>query len=155
MKSGSTFPLLFTAFLLVAISAQAQAPAPEATLTSEQIIEKATPSLALVLVGKTPSELDGAGSAIVVRENGILLTAYHLVKGAQVVQVRFRNGEVFDSVQLLAVDRRRDVAAIRIHATALPALPLASAGKTKAGDPIWAVSNVAALPWAASTGIIS
>jgi hypothetical protein len=83
------------------------------------------------------------------------LTAYHLVKDAKAVQVRFKNGETFDDVQLLGVDRRRDVAAIRISAAGLPALPVASANKAKAGDPIWVVSNAAALPWTVSTGIIS
>ncbi len=155
MKRRPAYHLLFAAFVFAAISAQAQAPASEAALTSEQIIEKATPSVALVLVGKTPSQLGGVGSALIVRENGILLTAYHVVRDAQVVQVRFRNGEVFDSVQLLGKDVRRDVAAIRISAAALPVLPLASAGKAKAGDPVWEVSNAAALPWTASTGIIS
>lgn len=141
-------------FLLCIAETLAQGP-PATPLSSEQIIEKASPSVALVLVGKSPSQLEGVGSAVVVRENGILLTAYHLVKDANVVQVRFKNGETFDDVQLLGVDRRRDVAAIRIASTGLPALPLANASKVKAGDPVWVVSNAAVLPWTASTGIIS
>lgn len=148
-------PMVLAASPLPVDSAQTQTPSPAAALTSNQIIEKASPSVALVLVGKSSTELGGLGSAIAVRENGILLTAYHVVKDAKALQVRFKNGETFDDVQLLGVDRRRDVAAIRITATALPVLPVASASVAKAGDPVCVVSHAASLPWTASTGIIS
>lgn len=124
-------------------------------LTAEQIIEKATPCVALVLVGKSSSVIDGLGSAIVARQDGVLLTAYHVVKEATAVQVRFKNGEIFDDVQLLGVDRRRDIAAIRIGATALPVLPVAPASQAKAGEVIYLVSHAAALPWTASSGNLS
>ena len=38
-------------------------------------------------------------------------TALHAVKGAAEVQVRMANGDVFDQVELLGSDERRDVAA--------------------------------------------
>lgn len=155
MHPSSVWKAFLLVFSVCVIQAFAQGPPAASPITSEQIIEKASPSVALVLVGKSPSELESVGSAVVVRENGTLLTAYHLVKGARAVQVRFRNGETFDDVQLLGVDRRRDVAAIRITSTGLPVLEPASANKAKAGDPIWVVSNAAALPWTASAGIIS
>lgn len=154
-KYHRLFHLFFVSFLLVTISVWAQEPTLQTVLTSVQIIEKSTPSVALVLVGKTSYETANAGSALVVRENGVLLTAYHVVKDAQAVQVRFKNGEVFDSVQLLGVDRRRDVAAIRIPANGLPAMPLSDASETKPGDPVWLVSNAGGLPWSASTGVVS
>jgi S1-C subfamily serine protease len=141
--------------LLIDATAQTQNPTPAAMLTSDQIIEKASSSVAIVLAGKSSSELGGVGSAIVVRENGALLTAYHVIKDAKALQIRFKNGETFDDVQLLGVDRRRDVAALRIVATALPALSVGSASAAKAGDPVYVVSHAAILPWTASTGIVS
>jgi len=92
---------------------------------------------------------------VVVRQNGILLTAYHLVKDAYSIQVRFKTGEIFDHVQLLGVDTRRDVAAIKVTAAALPALPVAVAAQAKAGDSVAVVSHPAALPWSASSGVVS
>jgi hypothetical protein len=139
------------AFLVVPLLGQT----PEGQLTSDQIIEKAYPSVALVLTGRVPGETAALGAAVVVRQNGVLLTAYHVVKDAYAVQVRFKNGEVFDEVQLLGVDSRRDVAAIKITATALPALRVAIAAQAKAGDSVSVVSHPAALPWSASTGVIS
>jgi trypsin-like peptidase len=155
MNSPAVAGLLLFASSVMIHGTRAQVPRAATPLNSDEIIEKASSSVGLVLVGKSPSQLESVGSALVVRENGILLTTYHLVKDAGVVQIRFKSGETFDDVQLLGVDRRRDVAAIRITAQGLPVLPVASMNKTKTGDPIWAVSNAKPLPWTASTGIIS
>ncbi|UCF37771.1 MAG: serine protease [Acidobacteriota bacterium] len=121
----------------------------------EQIVEKAAPAVALLLIGKSPTELDGIASAMVARENGVLLTAYHVLKGAKALQVRFKNGEVFDNVSLLGVDSRRDIAAIRISASGLQALPIASASQAKPGESVFLISHAAALPWTVSSGSLS
>lgn len=158
MRCSRPAPVIFAVILLFLLpihAAQAQNPTAAAMPTSDQIIEKASSSVALVLAGKSSTELGAVGSAIVVRENGVLLTAYHLIKDAKALQIRFKNGETYDDVQLLGVDRRRDVAALRIVATSLPALPVGSASAAKAGDPVYVVSHAALLPWTASTGIIS
>lgn len=69
---------------------------------SSQLAERASLSVALVLAKAPGAEgIQSTGAAFAIRENGILLTAYHVVKGAATVQVRFKNGEVFDDVQLL------------------------------------------------------
>jgi S1-C subfamily serine protease len=68
-------------------------------------------------------EADGqshpVGSGLVARGDGLIMTAYHLVKDARNVQVRLRNGETFDRAVLVATDERRDVAILRIPAAGL------------------------------------
>ncbi len=113
------------------------------------------PSVALLLTGRSSSVLEGVGAAVVVREDGVLLTAYHVIKDAKALQVRFKNGETFDNVQLLGVDDRRGVAALRISASGLPAISVADPGGAKAGDQVWVISHAEALPWSSSTGIVS
>lgn len=104
-------------------------------LSNEQIIERANPSVALVLVSRTPvaGQPVALGAAVVVRPNGILLTAYHLIGDAYSIQLRFKNGEVFDRVQMLGYNERRDDAAIRITAAALPAMQVSSRGAVQGG----------------------
>ena len=58
-------------------------------------------------------------------------------------------------MQLLGVDTRRDVAAIRISAAALPVLPIAIAARARPGDAVTVVSQPASLQWSASTGVVS
>jgi Trypsin-like peptidase domain len=131
-------------------TASAQTPLPP-----EQIIEHVLPCVATVLVGDSAGGPMRIGSAVVVREDGVLLTAYHVVKDAHEVQIKFKNGETYDDVQLLGVDQRRDVAALRVSASQLPTLPAASLQEVKPGAAVYAVSQARALPWSASAGIVS
>ena len=107
----------------------------------DQIKERAAPSLAIVLAGRSASQTS-TGVAIAVRANGVLLTPYHVIKDARSLQVRFKTGEVFDQVQLLGVDARRDIAAIKVTG-ALSALPVANAAQLQSGDAVSVISDLA------------
>ncbi len=148
-------PIYFRCLAVACLSSSLFTQAQDGLPSSAQIIERAYPSVALVLTGRTPGQTAAVGAAVVVRQNGILLTAYHVVKDAYAVQVRFKSGEIFDQVQLLGVDQRRDVAAIKVTAAALPVLPVAVAAQAKPGDSVSVVSHPASLPWSASAGVIS
>jgi S1-C subfamily serine protease len=119
-------------------------------LSGNQIIERVSPSAVLILVGKGDGQVAGVGSGVVLWPEGFILTANHVVKGMREVQIRLKNGEVYDQVELIAADERRDVAALRIPATALPVLPIGNAASVTAGASVFAVSNAAELPWTAS-----
>jgi serine protease Do len=90
-----------------------------------------------------------------VQADGLILTAYHLVRDAAQVQVQLKSGEVFDRAELLGVDERRDTAALRITAHGLPALAVVSVEGAKPGEAVYVVSNPAGLGWTASSGIFS
>ncbi len=138
------------------------APVPDSTaqntppaLTGEQIVERVAPSTVLILVGKGDGQVAALGSGLIVRSDGVILTAYHLVKGMREVQVRLRNGEVYDQAELISSDERRDAAALRITATGLAVLPVANSSAVRPGAPVFLVSSGAGLPWSASSGILS
>jgi S1-C subfamily serine protease len=131
---------------------QSPAPAP----SPAQIVEKAAPAVAMVLATQAPGDSNAAsGAALVIYADGDLLTSYHLIKNAYAVQVRFKSGEVFDRVKLLGFDERRDIAAIRITASGLPVLPVASAADANPGDPVVSIFHPQAQPWSTSTGVVS
>lgn len=92
---------------------------------------------------------------MIVADTGVLLTAYHAIKGALEVQVRTASGEVFDNVVLTGFDERRDVAALKISAGGLPALNPGSTAKIEQGDPVYAITNENGLTWSATEGIVS
>lgn len=147
-------PVIFASLLLAALSASAQSAPEPAPLPPARIVDRVSPAVAVVLAGKQGGGTS-LGSAVVVRQDGVLLTAYHAVKGARQAQVRFKNGEIYDKVELLAFDERRDVAALRVSATNLPVLPTAGMEETRPGDTVYVVSNAGALPWTASSGVVS
>jgi len=126
-----------------------------APLSGDQIVERVSPAVAVILTGNALGELTGVGSAVAVRPDGVLLTAYHVLKNAQQAQVRLKNGEIYDRVELIAWDERRDVAALRITASGLPVLTLMPLSEALPGKPVFVVSAAGALPWTASQGVIS
>lgn len=140
--------------LALAHTAVGQAPAPT-ELSSEEVIARVAPSVAVILTGAGAGRLSGVGSGVIVRSDGVLLTAYHVIKDAREVQVRLKTGEIYDHVELLAVDERRDVAAIRIPAANLPALEVAPLEEARLGEPVFVVSNPSGLTWSASAGVLS
>ncbi len=142
------FAILFSSFV-VAQNSATNSP------NGEQVVEQALPSVGLVLVGTGDGQLAGVASCIVVRADGVVLTAAHAVKGMREVQIRLKNGDIYDNVELVATDERRDVAALRISATGLrPVTPIVGE-ELKPGANVFVISNGAALPWSVSAGVLS
>lgn len=124
-------------------------------LTSEQISERGSQAVAVVLASKGSSQDLSIGSGVFIRRDGILLTAYHVVKGALRVQVQMKNGEVFDKVQLLGFDPRRDVAALKIQASGVSALSFTPIEEIREGSRVYALSHPQGLTWSYSDGVLS
>jgi hypothetical protein len=124
-------------------------------LSGEQVVERVSPSAVSILVGKGDGQVAGIASGVIIRSDGIILTANHVVKGMREVQVRLKNGETYDHVELITSDERRDVAALRIAAAGLPVLPMGNSANAASGATVYVVSNAVGLPWTASSGILS
>jgi hypothetical protein len=120
-----------------------------------EVIARISAVTVLILSGEGAGRLASISTGVIVRPNGVILTAYHAVKDAREVQVRLRTGDVYDQVVLVGTDERRDVAALRISAASLPTLPLGLGADAKPGDPAYVVSNSSGLGWSASKGIIA
>jgi S1-C subfamily serine protease len=142
--------VLFSAFSAV-VAAQSNAPSAD----SQKIFERTKAATVIVLAGEGAGRLSSIATGVVVSQDGVILTAWHAIKGALEVQVRIADGDVFDRVELLGVDERRDVAALKISAGALHALVPGSATNIVQGDPVYAVTNADGLSWSATEGIIS
>jgi S1-C subfamily serine protease len=124
-------------------------------LSGDQVVDRVSPSAVSILVGKGDGQVAGVASGVIIRSDGVILTANHVVKGMREVQVRLKSGEIYDQVELAASDERRDVAALRIVAAGLPVLPMGNAANAAAGATVFVVSNAVGLPWTASSGILS
>ncbi|HEY4360894.1 MAG TPA: S1C family serine protease [Bryobacteraceae bacterium] len=142
--------IILLAFAVVLAGQQTPAPA-----NSTEIFERAKAATVVVLAGEGAGRLHSVSTGVTIANTGIILTAYHAIKGAAEIQVRTADGEVFDRVLLTGFDERRDVAALKISAGGLAALPLGSTAKIAQGDPVYAVTNEGGLTWSATQGIVS
>src|SRR5258708_6312895 len=147
--------LMLAGFLAFVALARANAQATAPALSGDQVVDHVSPAVVLILVSSGNGQVSGIGSGLIIRSDGIVLTANHVVKGMREVQVRLKSGDVYDHVELVSADERRDVAALRIPATGLPVLPMANSVEVRAGSPVYVVSNGAGLPWTASSGVLS
>ena len=71
-----------------------------------------------------PQEADrGVGSGFIIESNGLILTNAHVVEGATTIYVTLTDKREFKA-KLLGMDKRTDVAVVKIEARDLPKLPL-------------------------------
>ncbi len=76
---------------------------------------------------------EGQGSGVVVREDGMVLTAYHVVQGAAEITVEFSDGSK-ESAEVLGRDIGRDLAIVNIPRTGLAPVPFADPDSLQIGQ---------------------
>jgi S1-C subfamily serine protease len=156
MNKRAWATILFVAFVLVPCGAtrSARGATPQAASYNPQFGDGVLDAVVTILVG-ADGEAQPVGSGLVVRGDGLVLTPYHLVKGAREIKVRLRNGEMFDRADLIATDERRDVAILRIPAVGLYSVTGVSFEEGWVGSPVALVSNVTGAMGEAPTGVLN
>src|ERR1700720_1025783 len=85
---------------------------------------------------------ESLGSGVVVSPDGYILTANHVVEGAETVKVALSDGEKEFDAKVIGQDRATDVAVLKIEAKkTLPAITIADSEKLEVGDLVLAVGN--------------
>ena len=98
----------------------------------------------------------GLGSGVVVSPEGYILTANHVVEGADTVKVAFSEGDKEYDAKVIGTDPPTDVAVLKIDAKKnLTAITLADSDKLEVGDMVLAIGNPFAVGQTVTLGIIS
>ncbi len=100
-------------------------------------------------------ELEGHGSGFVVSPDGLLVTNHHVIGTARSAHVRLRDGRRFDRVTVLALDEANDLALVRIDATGLSPLALASDDEVAVGAAAYAIGSPLGMDFSLTAGIVS
>ena len=97
----------------------------------------------------------GAGSGVIVREDGYIATNYHVVDGANTVEVTLHNGETYNAT-IVGTDAENDIAVIKIDEDGLTPVVIGDSSTVDVGDLAVAIGNpLGQLGGTATTGIIS
>jgi len=96
----------------------------------------------------------GVGSGVIYDSNGLILTAAHVVEGADTVTVRFSDGEQVEGT-VRGGTSGADVAVIEVERTDLPAAELALDDAPQVGQMAIAVGSPWGLQGTVTSGIIS
>lgn len=95
------------------------------------------------------------GSGVVVGEDGIVITAEHVIKGANEVRVALADRREYEAEILLA-DARADIAVLRLpEAKSLPVLRVRGAEEMEVGDLVLAIGNPLGVGQTVTSGILS
>jgi serine protease Do len=102
-----------------------------------------------------PQEADrGVGSGFIIESNGLILTNAHVVEGATTIYVTLTDKREFKA-KLLGLDKRTDVAVVKIEARDLPRLPMGDSSKVRVGEWVLAIGSPFGLENTVTAGIVS
>jgi serine protease Do len=105
--------------------------------------------------GPTAGEVGSAlGSGFVISADGLIVTNRHVIVGARKLWVKLTGGKRIPA-ELVGADAPTDIALLRVHTAALPALRLESSVKVAVGDQAIAIGNPFGLGQSVTAGIIS
>ena len=96
----------------------------------------------------------GVGSGFIVSADGYILTNAHVVDDASEVTVKLTDKREFKA-KVIGVDRRTDVALVKIDARDLPMVRIGDASKARVGEWVAAIGSPFGLENTVTAGIIS
>ncbi len=99
--------------------------------------------------------LQGLGSGVIVSSDGYILTANHVVSGAEEIMVGLGTELRKYKARKVGTDPGTDVALLKIDEKNLPAITFADSEKARAGDIVLAIGNPFGLRQTVTMGIIS
>lgn len=153
-KSTDILLIALLLFSVMPIASSAQAAPAQAANYNQQIGDGILDAVVTILIADD-GQARAVGSGLVVRGDGLILTAFHLVKDARTVAIKLRNGETFDRAELIVSDERRDIAVLRVPAAGLYSLPGAVTEESWVGAAVFVVSNMTSETENVPPGILS
>ena len=97
----------------------------------------------------------GAGSGVIIDENGYIVTNNHVIEGASSIIVRTNDGSEYPA-QLIGTDPQTDLAVIKVEASNLTPATFGDSDALEVGDAVIAIGNpLGELGGSVSSGIIS
>jgi putative serine protease PepD len=140
----------------------------DAVLTEDEsinvrIYRQASPAVANILTKATeydffmdPVPVEGAGSGFVIDARGYILTNFHVVEGAQSIEVVLGDQTRYPA-KFIGADQRNDVALVKIEpkGKTLVALSLGDSGSLQVGQKVLAIGNPFGFQSTLTTGVVS
>ena len=122
--------------------------------TADSVVEISTES---VVTGSFAQQYvqQGAGSGVIISQDGYILTNNHVINGANSVKVRLRDGTEYDAT-IIGSDSDNDIALLKVNATGLSPATFGDSNSLAVGDYVVAIGNpLGELGVTVTDGIIS
>lgn len=101
-----------------------------------------------------PVERTSLGSGVIMNQEGYILTNYHVVRNASVIQLLLQDGRRLVA-ELIGTDPGTDLAVLKVEADNLPVIPQHEDIEARVGDLVLAIGNPLNLGQTITQGIVS
>lgn len=125
----------------------------EQPVSYHKAVKKASPSV-VNLYTRLSNTFLPLGSAIIMSENGYIVTNFHVIDGVNDLVVALQDGRTFTAI-LLGQDQVTDIAILKVEAVNLPAISYNLDRKSMVGDVVLAIGNPYNIGQTITQGIIS
>ncbi|MGL6201368.1 MAG: S1C family serine protease [Lachnospiraceae bacterium] len=121
---------------------------------SDSVVEVST-EMKQVSPNATEYVTEGAGSGVILSEDGYIVTNHHVIDGATSITVRTSDGTEYEAT-LVASDEKTDIAVLKIEETGLTYATFGDSSQVRVGDEVIAIGNpLGELGGTVTEGIIS
>src|SRR5881275_2868713 len=101
-----------------------------------------------------PRSVQSEGSGFIMRPDGYIFTNFHVVEGADKIDVKLRDGRNFPA-RMVGTDEKTDIAVIKIDAKDLPVVQLGDSDAVRVGQFAFAIGAPFKLDYTFTYGVIS
>jgi serine protease Do len=101
-----------------------------------------------------PRPIQSEGSGFIVRPDGYIFTNFHVVEGADKIEVKLRDGRSFPG-RVVGTDEKTDIAVVKIDAKDLPVVQLGDSDAVRVGQFAFAIGAPFKLDYTFTYGVIS
>src|SRR6184192_4318195 len=98
--------------------------------------------------------IQSEGSGFIVRSDGYIFTNFHVVEGADHVEVKLKDGREFPA-KVVGTDEKTDIAVIKIDAKDLPVVQLGDSDAVRVGQFAFAIGAPFKLDYTFTYGVVS
>ena len=125
-----------------------------AAIAADSVVEITT-EVEMQNFWRTQSVQSGAGSGVIISEDGYIITNNHVISDSDNIIVKLTNGDSYPAT-LVGTDAETDIAIIKIDATGLKAATIGNSSTLEVGDVVVAIGNpLGQLGGTVTNGIVS
>lgn len=124
--------------------------------TIPELVREMAPAIVHIVALDSNAKAMRMGSGGILSDDGLVVTSYHLVQDASAVQIKTRDAEIYDRVDVVEFDVRRDIVLLKIRPfRPLQKLKLSPSDSVVVGEDVAALGNPEGLEASVSAGILS
>jgi len=127
----------------------------QSALDPGTLYKQTSPAVVLIEALGSDGKVASTGSGLLVSADGKFLTNYHVIAHSRKATVRLANGDAYDLVEVIAVDKRKDIAFLKIPAVELPFVKLGRSNTVEIGNTVYSIGSPLGLQNTLSHGLVS